>query len=548
MRAVIYWRYSKREQSTYSEAAQIRACKAHAERNGMVVVKVYGDPGISAKAIKKRKSFKAMLRDARAGSFDVLLVHKLDRFSRSLVDTFMTLGELYDHNVTVTSVTESQFDFTTPNGRMFLAIAILLAQWYIENLAQETRKGKEERARQGGWNGALPFGYTTPKKIMQQIEEDEPKAEELQAYLESVSYEREIDAIFEPFEIQGYRLAVELYETGQYSDTDIANALNDQGYRTSGHWGANPFSKDTISPILKNRFYAGFVQYKGEWMDGKHQAAIPLERWEKLQAIRQKRTYKRRTTKSTDRVYPFRKVARCRECGTLLRGHYARGRRHYRDPAHDYGKDCGQKTTFRAKPVEDQLGAFLADLVLPEGWRERIMELVKATAGDTDPDRAERARLEGQLERAKRLFILGDLDEPAYKVERNRIMVALSKLRLPSDPAIDLIKAAELLSNLKEVWSLANDGERARIVGTIFETIWIEESKIVSVEPKPAFYRVMMVCHEEGKADGEGDPPDGGCMSDGNDRPVAPAGDIQIIPPKGRHLGGLFRHALQEQG
>lgn len=534
MRVCIYWRYSKDEQSVYSDAAQIRACQDYAAARGWTVVATYGDPGRSGRRIRSRPEFQKMLADAQAGRFDVALVHKLDRFSRNLVDIFTTLTELEARNICLVSVTESAFDFTTPQGRLFLGMLALFAQWYVENLSQETRKGKLERARQGGWNGALPFGYTTPGIIKKRIERKAPHADELQVYLDGLTRYRDTDAVFDPFEIDGYRMAVELYETGQYGDVDIANALNSKGYRTSGHWGARPFSKDTVSPMMRNRFYSGQVQYRGEWMPGRHEAAVTPERWERLQAIRVQRSNRPQTTKRTDRVYPLRKVARCVECQSLLRGHAAKGKRYYRDPAHDYGVTCRQQTTFEAVPIEEQLGEFLGGFALPAGWQEQVLALVQASVGDTDPDRAERQRLEGQLERAKQLFILGDLDDKAYQAESVRIRQAMARLRLPCDPAIDLKRAAHLLDDIPALWQQANDQERARLVSTVFENIWIENKQIIGIEPKPAFYEVMMVCQRNGQD--QGDASDGGSMSEAKGKPVAPANGKHKFPTATRSL------------
>jgi DNA invertase Pin-like site-specific DNA recombinase len=107
------------------------------------------------------------LAAAQAHAYDVLVVHKLDRFSRNLRVTLESLDTLGKAGVAFASVTE-QIDFTTPWGRLSLTMLGGLAQFYSDNLAQETKKGKGERKAQGLYNGILPFGvmkgpYGVPK-------------------------------------------------------------------------------------------------------------------------------------------------------------------------------------------------------------------------------------------------------------------------------------------------------------------------------------------------------------------------------------------------
>src|SRR5688572_26224182 len=94
MRAAIYSRVSKEIQlENYSLEAQRDECQKLAAGRRWQVVQMYTDEGISAKTTE-RPGFQAMIRDAKAGHFNVIVVHKLDRFSRSVVDLLMTLQEL----------------------------------------------------------------------------------------------------------------------------------------------------------------------------------------------------------------------------------------------------------------------------------------------------------------------------------------------------------------------------------------------------------------------------------------------------------------------
>ena len=70
---------------------------------------------------------------------------------------------------------------------------------------------------------------------------------------------------------------------GRYTDAQIADLLNREGYRTTGNWGERPFTKDTVNRLLRNVFYLGFVKYKGELYPGKHPALISQELFDRAQ-------------------------------------------------------------------------------------------------------------------------------------------------------------------------------------------------------------------------------------------------------------------------
>ncbi|MBL8095448.1 MAG: recombinase family protein [Anaerolineales bacterium] len=147
IRVALYVRVSSVAQviEGFSLEAQDRLCRTFAAQRGWVVVAVYTEPGVSAKD-SNRPAFQQMLRDARAGRLKLILSHKLDRFSRSLLDVLIHLNQLEALGVSYVSASEP-FDFTTPIGKVQLAILAAFAQWYLDNLSQEIAKGKTARAR-----------------------------------------------------------------------------------------------------------------------------------------------------------------------------------------------------------------------------------------------------------------------------------------------------------------------------------------------------------------------------------------------------------------
>src|SRR5215216_4509187 len=161
LRVGIYCRVSRDEQvQGYSLDAQARACREYAQARGWTVVGDYREEGRSARTdiIARRPEFRRLLDDVRAGHLDVVIVHKVDRFARNLRISFEALDLLGRAGVAFVSVTE-HVDYTTPQGRVFLGMLALFAQFYSDNLGQEVSKGKRERKAQGLYNGLLPFGY-----------------------------------------------------------------------------------------------------------------------------------------------------------------------------------------------------------------------------------------------------------------------------------------------------------------------------------------------------------------------------------------------------
>jgi DNA invertase Pin-like site-specific DNA recombinase len=270
MRTALYARVSTEEQTEgYSIEAQLRACRTLAQDKGWTVVAEYIDEGKSARSedISKRPKFKEMLEAAKRREFDVLVVHKLDRFARNLLTTLRCFDELSQSGITFISVSE-QIDYTTPMGRVFLAMSGAFAQFYSDNLSQETKKGWSERKAQGLYCGLLPFGAMKSEAGV---------------------------PIPDPNTYPGLVMAFELAGKGK-ADREVALALNTSGYRTAGNRGNRPFGKDSVRDMLKNQFYLGKIpDSNGGWLKGKHEPFISQELFDAVQEERTKRRHNMNT-------------------------------------------------------------------------------------------------------------------------------------------------------------------------------------------------------------------------------------------------------------
>jgi site-specific DNA recombinase len=122
----------------------------YADAHGWDLIGTYRDEGNSAwnDDIAKRPDFARMVADAEAGLFDIVIVHKLDRFARNLRVTLDTRQRLQSAGVSFVSISENM-DFSTPIGCVTLATLAAFAEYYSRNLSNETRKGKAERKAYG---------------------------------------------------------------------------------------------------------------------------------------------------------------------------------------------------------------------------------------------------------------------------------------------------------------------------------------------------------------------------------------------------------------
>ena len=473
MRAALYARVSTEEQvEGYSIDAQRRAFQTLCQSKGWSAHDEYIEEGNSARTedINKRPIFKRMVADALAGKFDVLVVHKLDRFSRNLRITLEYFDKLLKTGVTFVSINE-QMDFTTPSGKVHLALLGAFAQYYSDNLSQETKKGWAERRAQGLYCGLLPFGAM--------------KGEDGVPVPHSDTY-------------PGLVMAFELAVQGK-SDREVAIALNTAGYQTAGNQGNRPFSRDTVRDMLQNRFYLGELpDGNNGWIKGKHQPFISEELFNMAQEQRaRKRHSKNGSIRSKARTYSLSGLIWCGICKSkagIHQGHNGRPRVYCRGRAQ--GGDCGCKATF-LEIYEAQIEWYLENFVIPGDYQERILEAHRKLETAYDDLAKRRATLENRLARIKELYEWGHKPKDEYLADYDAIQRELKALASPEDKRETLDKLAHFLGNVVDAWKEASQEQRNKLAGTLFEQVWIEHNRVVGIKPREELKPFFQLSYEE---------------------------------------------------
>ena len=216
--------YSSDNQRSESIDAQLRAMQNYCQQNHILIVETYIDEAKSA-TTDHRPSFQKMIADSKYHQFNIILVHKLDRFARNRYDSAVYKRELKKNGVSVYSVLEDLDD--SPESIMMESMLEGMSEYYSQNLAREVMKGMRETALQCKHTGGKPpLGYdlnTDGKLIINQGEAEV------------------VQQIFKMY-------------LGNYSYSKMAEVLNKKGYRTKT---GSLFRKNSFYSILRQEKYTG---------------------------------------------------------------------------------------------------------------------------------------------------------------------------------------------------------------------------------------------------------------------------------------------------
>lgn len=295
MKIAIYIRVSTEEQAQegYSIKAQISRLEAYALSQGWTIVKTYIDDGQSAKDMK-RTDLQKMMKEIEKGLFDCVLVYRLDRLTRSVLDLYTMLNFFEEHGVKFKSATEV-YDTTTAMGRLFITLVAALAQWERENMGERIRMGLNQKAKEGKWAiNVPPVGFDRDGDFLK-------------------INEKEANIVREIFNT---------YLTGLYGMTKIAKMMNHKGYRSKA--GVS-WKTATIHYVLTNKIYIGTMRYnyrvnKDQYFEVENvvEAIIPSEKFYEVQEMIKSRSVKHPRRATSPHI--FTGVLKCARCGGVMNG------------------------------------------------------------------------------------------------------------------------------------------------------------------------------------------------------------------------------------
>ena len=378
--AALYARVSSdRQDVDLSVAAQLRALRDYAQRNGYLVAREYVDEAESGR-IADRPRFSRMLDEASKpeAPFKEILVWKFSRFTRKREHAVAFKSMLRRRGIRVVSITEQADD--TPTGKLLEAIIESVDEFYSENLAQEVLRGMREAATRGFWMTTYaPYGYK--RVYVQDGIKKRPKLE-LNPPADAV-----VRRIFDMV-LQGKSIL------------DVTKTLNAEGIPTTN---GKKWLKTTIHTMLDHEAYTGTLVWGAKAKDGAppvrvldaHPAIVSKRDFQKARKLLASRAPKKMNPRRASSPYLLSGLVKCETCGKAMTAAEAKSGRYTYYICHSLlkrGKGTCETPRLNAKSFEKLIVNEIRENVLTES---NIRDLVKLLDEEMDGvAREQRERLE----------------------------------------------------------------------------------------------------------------------------------------------------------
>ena len=458
MRVGIYPRVSGHEQEdNYSIPEQIDRMKKYCEARDWMVYKIYTDSGYTGSNMD-RPGLQDMIKDAKNGKIDMVLVYKLDRLSRSQKDTLFLIEDVFEkYGVGFASMTEN-FDTSTPHGKFIIGILSVFAQLEREKIKERTMIGKDSRAKDGKWHGGkwVPIGYD---------------------FIDGMLYVNEYEAM-------QVREIADMFMKGTPVRT-IERLAAKKGFRHKhGEWEAK-----TIRRVLSNPVNIGMIKNRNTWYKGLHDPILDKKTFDAIQKLMEKR----RTEYGAARAHQslLGGILYCKNCGARYARQSYNGVFYYicysrskkmkkmiKDP------NC-KNQNYRMEVLEKAILDEISKLVIDPNRVEEVRENrpVTDTTEKIKAITSEIAKIDTQISKVMDLYALGtiDLDVISDKVaalngQKTALAKELESLNVPKTDTMTTQEVVDIASLMNDDLSLE---DKRNIVQSLIYYIEIDEENVI---------------------------------------------------------------------
>lgn len=459
-RAALYIRVSTLEQAQegYSVGEQRERLIAYCKAQDWLIADIYVDGGYTGSNLNRPGIQKLM---SETEKFDVVLVYKLDRLSRSQRDTLYLIEEIFRPNkVDFVSMQES-FDTSSPFGKAMIGLLAVFAQLEREQIKERTWMGRVARAKTGLHHGGgnIPIGY---------------------------DYE-DGKLIVNPYEAEQVRKIYEWYLSGA-SLKAITDKLQDAGY-TNKYSNYNSWS--SVRNILENETYIGRLHFGDVVVDHAHEAIITEEQFNAAQILRGKRR-EQFGSHAFQSKHVLTGLLFCGHCGgryylrnTGKYSYYACYSRTKQMKNMIKDPNC-QNKIWRAqdlKPIiEEKILALLRNPQIAEELAAGKPKAAAPVSKNTDIERRIR-EIDRQIGKLMELYQQDDIPPELLGEKINRLYSEKTALENSIAPveetnAMPLDLVAELITNAAEIWDFADENQKRRILQSLISRIVLTDDQV----------------------------------------------------------------------
>ncbi len=445
----------------------------------------YDDGGYTGGNID-RPAFQRLLADIEAGQLDCVVVYKVDRFSRSLMDFAKVMSRLEEQGVTFVSVTQ-QFNTTTSMGRLTLNILLSFGQFEREIISERTRDKIAAARRKGKWHGGMSvLGYDVDSKTRYLVV-NEPEAAHVSEIFELYLKERTLLSVVHELSRRGWRNKAWITHKGRQR-------------------GGRLFNKNSLFRLLTNVTYVGKIRYKEEILPGQHAALVNADVYNQVQELLRRNGRSSGNELRNISGALLKGLVRCKSCDcAMIHSHTLKGRRRYRYYVCSHAQKMGWQACATKSVPAAELERFVIEQVRAIGKddamigatiervRRQSQQAIEALENERHHLQQELQRMDAEVRKLAIMppddvttGMLASLQERTRLAEQRATQVREQILAL-SKQVVDEREVVTALSVFDPVWDSLTSREQARILQMMVERVEYDGVKAtVAVTFRPA--------------------------------------------------------------
>jgi len=474
VKAVLYARVSStgQEKDGFSIPAQKDLLQSFAEKNNIEIVKEFLEAE-TAKDVGRHK-YKEMIQFLKKNKdVKTILVEKTDRLYRNFYD-YVNL-DVDKTGYTICLVKEGTI--LTPNStsheKLVHGLKILLAKNFIDNLREETQKGRLKKVQEGYFISYPPYGYKKTNKR---------------------------NTILHPQQSKFVKRAFELYAQGNISLKNLRQKLYDEGYiYTQSH---PKISTGQLGRMLANDSYIGFIRYRGKIYKGKHPLMVSKQLFMKAQ-----KAFKKDGKPDTmcGHNFLYKGIMKCAECGCAITSEIKKGKWIYYHCTGNSQQPCLQKKQYiKQEEIDLQIDKAIQRVVIDDKLADYINALLEENYKDMQVNTKDKhdyfvteiKKLNTRKDKLLDIYMDGEIAKEVWtrktqEIETQTQMLEnkLKSMKLSNEHFIDVGKnIIEYSKQAYNMYKKQDIEEKRKLLKIMFESIIIKDRKIKYTYRKPFCY------------------------------------------------------------